>query len=46
MNDFEAYAQRYAKCNGISVAEAKQHALVKEVKRHYEGNNKNDNVWW
>ena len=46
MNDFEAYAQRYAKCNEISVEEAKQHALVKEVKRHYEGNNKNDNVWW
>ena len=46
MPEYEAYVKRYAKGNNISVEEAKQHAIVKEVKRHYEGSNKLDNVWW
>lgn len=46
MSDFEECVQRYAKSNHISIEEAKQHAIVQEVKRHYEGSNKLDNVWW
>ena len=46
MSDFEEYVQRYAKFYHISIEEAKTHAIVKEVKRHYEGSNKLDNVWW
>lgn len=46
MSEFEAYVQRYAKGNNISVEEAKQHALVKEVEKHYNGTDKDVNKWW
>lgn len=46
MNDFEIYVQKYATKHGISVEEVKEHALVKAVKRHYEGADKDVNKWW
>ena len=46
MSDFEEYVQRYANCYHISIEEAKTHAIVQEVKCHYEGSDKLDNVWW
>lgn len=45
MSDFEEYVQRYAKFYHISIEEAKTHAIVQEVKRHYEGNDKSDYLW-
>ena len=46
MNDFEEYVQRYAKCYHISIEEAKTHAIVKEVEKHYQGIDKDVNKWW
>lgn len=46
MTDFEQCVQKYAKQNGISTEEAKQHALVKEAEKHYENKEKKDYVWW
>ena len=46
MPEYEAYVKRYAKGNNISVEEAKQHAIVKEVKRHYESSDNADYRWW
>lgn len=46
MPEYEAYVQRYAKGNVISVEEARQHAIVKEVKRHYESSDSADYNWW
>lgn len=46
MDDFELYVQRYAKKHEISIEEAKEHALVRAVKRSYEGADKDDNRWW
>lgn len=40
MNDFELYLERYSKSRGCSVEEAKEHALVKEVKKQYKENEK------
>ncbi len=46
MSEYEAYVQRYANCHHISVEEAKQQAIVKEVKRHYESSDNADYRWW
>lgn len=46
MKEFEEYVERYAKCYHISVEEAKQHAIVKEVEKHYENKEKKEYVWW
>lgn len=35
MNDFEEYVQKYAEKHGISVEEAKTHAIVKDVEKSY-----------
>ena len=35
MTDYEEYLKRYAKAREISEAEAEQHLIVKEVKKHY-----------
>jgi hypothetical protein len=32
----EAYLQRYSKCRHISIDQAKQHALVREVQKQYK----------
>lgn len=36
MNDFEEYVRRYSRKHEITPEEAKEHALVKEVKAYYE----------
>lgn len=33
---YDEYVESYAKCYGITPAEAKEHAIVKVVKKHYE----------
>lgn len=45
MNDFEQFVQKYATKHGISVEEAKQHALVKAVERYYNSADK-EIKWW
>lgn len=35
MNEFEEYVQKYAEKHGISVEEAKRHAIVKNVEKSY-----------
>lgn len=35
MDNFEEYVQKYAEKHGISVEEAKTHAIVKNVKKSY-----------
>lgn len=34
--DFEAYVKRYCKKHKITPEEAKEHALVKDVRKYYE----------
>lgn len=46
MPEYEAYVQRYAKGNNISIEEAKQHAIVQEVKDYYEGVEYVEYKWW
>lgn len=33
---FEAYVVRFSKCHHITIEQAKQYAMVREVKRYYE----------
>ena len=40
MDDFEEYVQKYAEKHGISVEEAKTHAIVKNVKKSYDEDEK------
>lgn len=35
-SDFEAYVERYCRKHKITPEEAKQHALVRDVKEYYE----------
>lgn len=46
MSEFEQYIQRYIKNKNITPEEAKQEAIIKFVKHHYEDPDRNDNVWW
>lgn len=41
MDNYYEYVQKYATKHGISVREAENHALVREVKKQYEENSKN-----
>ncbi len=36
MNDFELYLEKYCRTYGYSEEEAREHALVKEVKKYYD----------
>ena len=36
MSDYERYVERYARDNGITPEEAREHALVKSAKEYYE----------
>ena len=44
MKDFEEYVTKYAEEHKISVEEAKQHAMVKEVEKYFKDKNKNSIV--
>lgn len=33
---FESYLERYSKCRHITIEQAKQHAMVREVQKYYE----------
>ena len=34
--DYRKYVEKFAKCNHITVEEAEQHLIVKDVKKYYE----------
>ena len=34
--DYRNYVKKFAKCNHITVEEAEQHLIVKDVKKYYE----------
>ena len=34
--DYRNYVERFAKCNHITVEEAEQHLIVKDVKKYYD----------
>lgn len=36
-NDFEEYVEKYSRSYHVTPEEAKQHKVVQEVKKHYEG---------
>ena len=46
MKEFEEYLRKYAQKHSISIEEAKQHAIVQNVKDCYENKEKFSGTWW
>ena len=46
MPDYEEYIEKYAKQNNITIEEARQHALVQNVKSYYENRDNMPYAWW
>lgn len=46
MSNYDEYVKKYATKHEITEEEAEKHAMVKNVKDHYESKEKKDYIWW